>query len=94
MTHRVVGYDPITETVRYEGVLPEAMVMSFAIFGPSDPLGYDSYRLGEDRVAALGLPPELEYFIEPAPASQGSTRPAAYSLSEPFFYRAATRLRA
>jgi hypothetical protein len=69
-------------------------LMSFAVFGPNDPLGYDSYRLDDARVAALGLPRELEYFIEPAPASQGSTRPAAYSLSEPFFYRAATRLRA
>jgi hypothetical protein len=65
--HRVVGYNPSTERQEYNQSLPEWQVRRLVDFGPGDPFGYDAYELREATAEQLGLPPGLEYFVEPAP---------------------------
>ena len=79
VSHRIVGYDPVSEKVAFSMEVPDTLVRNLfgkILFGPDDPEGYDAYRLEYASVAniavlANGKPPptHLHYFIESVPVA-------------------------
>jgi hypothetical protein len=66
--HQIVGYDPVTEREAFAATVSEDVLRQLFKFDDDDPdgdLAYDIDYALASKIVGPGLPPNLEYQVDP-----------------------------